>query len=439
MRSSALALLLLPALLLAAIPARAQEAVQETAEGAPLVDMEWGGHLMGLGSLTFPPGRTSMDSLDGSPLTDGLLELRLLNKTFLGDSAYVDVHYEARLQGGETRSRGKELARRYPWLHPDGLVTPEDDDRRLMDLSWTAWKDDGTVLSHRLDRLCLTLVPDWGEIRLGRQALTWGNGLVFNPLDLFNPFAPTDTVRDYKLGDDMALVQFQAGDAGIQLIYTPHRDPRDGAGDWEQASLGGKAHFSVGETEIDLLAAKHYEDEIVGAGLRGYAGDAAWRLDASWTFLEERNRGRDGYLSLAANLDYSWNWLGKNWYGFVEIYHNGLSNGEPTESLADPVLSERLARGELHTLGSLYGAAHVEVEVHPLVTLLFTGINNLGDGSTTLLPGLRWSLSDNLELRASGAVFLGDRETEYGGFEVPGTGFESRPSDSFSTRLTWYF
>jgi hypothetical protein len=25
--------------------------------------------------------------------------------------------------------------------------------------------------------------------------LTWGNGMLFNPMDLFNPFAPTDFVH----------------------------------------------------------------------------------------------------------------------------------------------------------------------------------------------------------------------------------------------------
>ena len=79
---------------------------------------------------------------------------------------------------------------------------------------------------HRLDRLSLTFTPSWGLVRIGRQAVTWGNGLVFNPMDLFNPFAPTAVQRDYKIGEDMAYAQVPIGMAETQLLYLPRRDCR---------------------------------------------------------------------------------------------------------------------------------------------------------------------------------------------------------------------
>ena len=42
------------------------------------------------------------------------------------------------------------------------------------------------------------MLPRWGVVCVGRQAVTWGNGLIFNPMDLFNPFSPVDIERDYK-------------------------------------------------------------------------------------------------------------------------------------------------------------------------------------------------------------------------------------------------
>ena len=68
----------------------------------------------------------------------------------------------------------------------------------------------------------MTFERDWGLARIGRQAVTWGNGFLFNPMDLFNPFAPTQIDRDYKIGDDMIFTQFplkQTGD--LQLLYVP--------------------------------------------------------------------------------------------------------------------------------------------------------------------------------------------------------------------------
>jgi hypothetical protein len=53
---------------------------------------------------------------------------------------------------------------------------------------------------HPAYRLALGIQPNWGLIRIGHQAVTWGNGLLFNPMDLFNPFSPSDIERDYKIG-----------------------------------------------------------------------------------------------------------------------------------------------------------------------------------------------------------------------------------------------
>ena len=64
------------------------------------------------------------------------------------------------------------------------------------------------TLYHRLDRLSVTFQPYWGTLQIGRQALTWGNGFLFNPMDLFNPFSPTQIDREYKPGDDMVSILF---------------------------------------------------------------------------------------------------------------------------------------------------------------------------------------------------------------------------------------
>jgi len=37
--------------------------------------------------------------------------------------------------------------------------------------------------------------------------LSWGNGLVFSPMDIVNPFDPTAVDTEYKAGDDMLYGQ----------------------------------------------------------------------------------------------------------------------------------------------------------------------------------------------------------------------------------------
>ncbi|MBW2039700.1 MAG: hypothetical protein JRI46_08905 [Deltaproteobacteria bacterium] len=363
------------------------------------------------------------------------------NKLFFGKWGYFEAHYEAILSGGDTRRKGKELERLFPDLFKAGLMIgrPLEDDRRLMDLTGTIHEDDSYILYHRLDRLSLTLLPKWGVVSIGRQAVTWGNGLLFNPMDLFNPFSPADIERDYKVGDDMVSTQFSVNKIGeFQFLYVPRRDLVRENVQWNQSSLAAKLHFAWGTTEFDIMAAKHYKDAVIGFGSTGYLGDAAWRLDGVWTFLNE-DRGKKGYLSLVANMDYSWVWWGKNFYGFIEFYFNGLSHNEYTEAFTGPDISERLDRGELFTLGRTYLSGHIRVELHPLFNVYLTVINNLADPSGIIQPRAVWDIFEDVQITFGGNIYYGRRGTEYGGFKIPGTNFLNKAPDSVFLWLTYYF
>jgi hypothetical protein len=233
------------------------------------IDDHWGGHLKVRGSASWPAGGSFFGSEGTETLYDGHAEARVTNRLFFGDWGSLDTHYEIILSGGDTRRRIKSLEKLYPSLFADGHVNGDtlEDDRRLMDLTSTIDEDEGHVTYHRLDRLALTLTPEWGMVRIGRQAVTWGNGLLFNPMDLFNPFSPTDIERDYKVGDDMVYTQFTAEGMGeFQFLYVPRRNPISGEVEWEQSSLAGKLHFFRDTTEFDIMVAEHYRDAVLGLG-----------------------------------------------------------------------------------------------------------------------------------------------------------------------------
>jgi hypothetical protein len=297
--------------------------------------------------VSWPDDESIQGSAQAGPYYDGSGEWRLKNKVFFGDWGYFETHYEAILSGGDTRRTAESLAQLYPGQFA-GPAGPPDDDLRVMNLTGVLNEDDDYILYHRLDRFSLTVQPKWGTIRIGRQVLTWGNGLLFNPMDLFNPFAPTDVERDYKVGDDMVTTQFRVKRIGdFQLLYVPRRDPMSEDFARDESSLAGKWHFALGTTEFDVMGARHYKDYVAGLGSTGFLGDAAWRLDATWTFLNEESTD-SGFLSLVANIDYSWVWWGKNLYGLIEFYFNGLGNDQYAGAFADPDIAERLERGEIY-------------------------------------------------------------------------------------------
>ncbi len=403
---------------------------------------EWGGHIRGQAIYSHADDDSYFAPVGAGDLYDGVFDFRLKNKVYFGQWGEFETHYEATLNGGDTRRKLLELSRIQPGLAAAGAlqtVRPINDDRRLFDLTKVLSDDDSYVLYHRLDRLVLDIFPDWGTIRLGRQALTWGHGLLFNPMDLFNPFSPTDFQRDYKVGDDMAFVQFDVGSLGsMQALALPRRNPANSDVEWQQSALAVKLHHAWGDMGVDFMLAKNYQDNVAAVGAVGYVGQAAWRCDITYTQMDD-DYSDGGYLSFIANIDYSWVWAGKNWYGWLEFYFNGLGRDDPEQAIGDPAIVERLDQGTLFVMGRAYIDAQLKYELHPLLTLYAITMVNLHDGSLLLQPRAVWSATQNTEVQLGGNAYLGGDGTEYGGFTLPGTDLKSTAPDQVFLWVTYYF
>ena len=406
-------------------------------------DTQWGGQLKIVGAVAWPNQNSIYQPVGTETFYDGAIDFRLKNETFLSERVSFQVHYEGVLSGGDRHRKNKELKAFFPGLSEriGYLDTGVDDHQRLMDLSHIVDQDENFIFYHRLDRLSLTLQPDWGMFRMGRQALTWGNGLIFNPMDLFNPFAPTDIERDYKIGDDMVTGQFALPRIGdLQMLYVPRRDSASHRIETQQSSLAGKLHFAIGATEFDIMGAKHFEDEVIGVGGSGYLGEAAWRTDLTWTFLNANPNGRrDHYPSWVANIDYAWVWFNRNFYGLIEFYYNGVGRDTYPDAILDDAVSERLNRGELFVLGTSYINAEIQVELHPLFKVSLTGINNARDPSGLILPRAIWDITQSLQMTFGANIYYGKAGTEFGGFTISGTDIGTRAPNGIYAWVTYFF
>ncbi len=410
----------------------------------PRLQTTWGGHLRTIGTAAFLDPDAVQRNLDRDPYLDGQVELRLKNQLQMGARWALETHYELVALGGDSRENTSALAETAGGFSDDLLAGQGiDDRRRLFDLTGILSDDARHLAYHRLDRLNLSYTPDWGALRLGRQALTWGDGRIFNPMDLFNPFAPTAVQRDYKIGDDMAHLQLPLGAADGELLYLPRRDPESGDLSEDQASYALKIHAPVGAFEMDLMAARHYEDGVFGLGGSGYLGDALWRMNATYTHMAEGGeKDTDDFFQVVANIDYAWIWAGKNIYGLVEVYYNQLgATGNYGQTLGDTALTARQARGEIFTLGRYYFAGQLQVELHPLIQLHTTAIVNLCDPSGLVQPQLLWDIHENWQAILGGQWHWGGQGSEFGGYDVDTLGSRLRqiPADQIYLWLSYYF
>ena len=355
----------------------------------------------------------------------GHTKLRVVGKTYPADSVFHDLYGSSSLdtQGDlrlnfEFRQAGWAFDANYQFAAFSGeSFSLPNDRRRLMNLTSVIDSGSNSALVHRLDRLWVGYSSEKTVVRFGRQALSWGNGLFYAPMDLVNPFDPAAVDTEYKAGDDMLYLQYlQDNGADIQGAYVIRRDVRSGDVEDDVATIAMKYHAFRGEGEFDILVARHYGDDVVGIGASHALGGAHWGGDLVIT-----NTDIDTYVQLSTNLSYSWNWAGKNMSGAVEYHFNGF--GQPSSEydlaslVANPDLLQRLNRGESFTLGRHYLAGSVMIEMTPLWSLTPTLLMNVGDPSGLLQFVTNYSLSDNMTLLGSLNLPLGSNGSEFGGIE----------------------
>jgi hypothetical protein len=313
-----------------------------------------------------------------------------------------------------------------------------DDPHQWLDLSHTFSATDSRLVFARFDRLSVGYTGDRFVARLGRQALTWGGGLVFQVLDLFNPFPPTVIDTDYKPGTDMLTAQWLlAGGDDLQAVVVPRRPGPGRAVTADESSLALKWHHFAGSTEIELMGARHYGDTVGGGGVSGNLAGGVWRANATVTRLS----GGGTVTSLLANLDHSWVWGGRNAYAFAEVFRNGFgltSLDRDAAALPAPLL-DRLARGELFNLGRDELAAGLRLDWTPRLTIEPTAILNVDDGSSMLLVRASFDWLQNLRLDCGVQAGAGPRGTEYGGIPVASLGAFAGPGRLLWVRVSRYF
>lgn len=395
------------------------------------VRVEVGGH----GKLNIEsrwyPGNSLFRDFDGSRSTTLQGDLRLTaglrRYGWSFDADYV-------LLGQEHSAGGISSV-----VFPSAFSMRPDDRRRWFDLTSVIDESADGLLLHRLDRLSVGWTGDRTVLRLGRQALSWGNGLFYTPMDLVNPFDPSTIDTEYKAGDDMLYLQFlRASGDDLQAAVVVRRDPDSGSVEPEQSTTALKYHGFTSGYEYDLLVAESYDDAVFGIGVSGSLGSAAWSADTVLTDTAD-----DRFVEIVANLSYSWVAADRNLTGVIEYYFNGAGLHDapygPDALAAKPGLLLRLLRGQSFTLGRHYLAANMGIEMTPLWNLSATMLANLGDPSALVQLTSKTSLGDNLVALVTVSVPAGANGSEFGGIDSGSAGRYLSTRLAVFAQIAWYF
>lgn len=390
----------------------------------------------------------------------GHTKFRLIGQSFPDDSAFrsvadansLDLEGDLRINYSYARERWTfDIAYQLFTLHGDSIEWTRNfagldflplnrlpnDDGRLFKLTDVIHDQGRSAQVHRLDRLSVRYTSEKAVFRFGRQALSWGNGLFYAPMDLVNPFDPTAIDTEFKVGDDMLYAQYLRDNGDdIESAVVVRRNPLSDDVESGQRTIALKYHGFVGDSEYDVLLAESYGDTVFGIGGAHSIGGAVWRGD-----LVVTNTSEDTTIQAVSNLSYSWIWGGKNVSGALEYYFNGFGEREydPLTLAGNTELLTRLARRELFTLGRHYLAGSVVIEMTPLWSLTPTLLANVDDPSALLQLVTQYSLSDNVTFLGSVNIPLGANGTEFGGIEAGLPNTYASTGASLFAQIAWYF
>ena len=250
-----------------------------------------------------------------------------------------------------------------------------------------AWSsDDGRASARaRIDRANVKVTLPGLDLTLGRQAVGFGQGKLFTPLDLVTPLSATTLDTEYKPGVDALRVDGYTGTATSFTAVGAYM----GSWDLQGVGLVLSGSTTVGVTDLSALVADLYGDAVLGTSIYAPVGALGFYGDATLTFTNDGPELR-GVAGVDARPTDKTSIMG-------ELYVQTFGTNEPSAYLfqyADP----RFARGELWLLGHTYAGLAFSQQLSPLWTAGAFGLVNLHDPSALLSGSLSWSAAANAEV-----------------------------------------
>ena len=275
-----------------------------------------------------------------------------------------------------------------------GLTAPE-----AIELSWTAFPDSDWMLRGRTDRLWVSWEAGPARVTLGRQAISFGTGRFFTPLDLVNPFSPATIDSEYKPGVDSLRLDLFSGVSsrlGLAAAY---------GGDWDVDGMvfALAGNTTVGVSDLGAFVGEVFGDFVVGASIESGVGTVGLHSDVSLTLPQDA----DAFVRGVTGVD-----LTPTGTTFVSIEAYVQTFGAArAEEYLDVSTDPRVVRGEVWQLGRYYLGVSVNQEITPLFSANLAMIANLGDPSMLVMPGLSYSVSERSDVVAGAFMGIGKRPT----------------------------
>jgi hypothetical protein len=335
-------------------------------------------------------GLTEAEALDQfglapHPAAQGVAGLRLKLAVTRGDRLRLDVHWALAAENavGSSLVPGAKTG--------IALSAPE-----VVRLTWHPDLGENLALQHRFDRLMVSAKVGRVDLTFGRQPISFGSGLVFNPLDLVNPFGPATIDSEYKPGVDAVRVDAYVGATGKVTVAGAYAGAKPLVGPDRRAEgpilddlvLAATGQGTVGVTDLTGFAGVVHGDPVVGVSVVSAVGAVGLHGDATLTVPGD---GVNPFVRAVAGADFRPTTT-TTLLGEAYVQSSGATSPDRyLDALDDP----RFLRGEIWQLGQLYAAVTVAQEITPIIGGNLSVIANLRDPSALVALGGSWSVDEN--------------------------------------------
>jgi len=309
----------------------------------------------------------------------------------------------------------KTSRQHYQGVFPVGLHSSDFFRYKTLSSDWVedSDTDSSTYIGAEIDRATFKYSADKFSLTAGRQAVDWGVGRLWQPMNVFGAFAPTDLDTEYKPGiDALTLDWFPSPFSSLTVAYVLSPDD-----DIAATKNSAVIHYRrlVGEqTELSLLAGDVSGDPVFGASIEGEKNSIGLRLEATHHDLPLID---DKGLFIIAGADYK---FANGILLITELYYNHFGSSN-VNGLSDAQNGWLLNRGlQPHLSRNVVGVS-LQKELSPLLSgsyaLLTSQLSSdTGDKEYSFLHqlGLKYSLSDESDLLFSLQTGVGKGRNQQG-------------------------
>ena len=295
---------------------------------------------------------------------------------------------------------------------------------RLRQLHWDLYEcGDSFAHRHEIDRASTAVHGDWGEIKIGRQAVGLGRGVFFGAVDVFAPFSPLEFDRDWRRGVDAARFSHQLGPTSSAELLGVFGQT------WEQSALLGRIRGYIGRVDGEFIAGKRAGDTMLAAVASGVVAEGEVHAEVAGFWIDEKHPdgglfGSSRFMGKAV-LGSSYTFDVRNGLIAMCEYHFSSFGVRDVRDagvlLADPGFQRRFERGDSQILARHAVAGQLSYPFNDVVTGSLTIFVSPTDGSGLVLPGAVWDASDHVRVIVNGYMPWGSRpsdgvlRSQYGG------------------------